>query len=170
MSVPVDDAAAFRVLSWLDRLERQHRRLKNLHGALSALDAGADGMKAHSYEMGGKSLARADLIGELVSDREEKRARIYGEIAAIEDELSAAAHDLEAAWTACAGVDDASFAYVLARYAHGVPQADASRDAGMTLWEGRVAARRIAPLVFAAMPQRFAERKVDPTRPWGEWA
>ena len=76
----------WRVLRWLESLEESARRLADVREELEELEHGGDGIKAVRYDKPRVSggMARADLIGDMVADREERRDALTAEADSLE--------------------------------------------------------------------------------------
>ena len=159
----LDDAEiAYRVASWLEHIGKCWARLRDMSDSMDAMAESVDGIRAQSYEPSGRSGYKADTIGELVVEREEKRARMSYDAQSIMAETAAARRVIGKAWRDNPGIMDADFAYLMARYGEGEGKAEASRAAGLTAFATFNCARRCAPMLYAADPSRFARRGERP--------
>ena len=148
----------FRVSCWLDSLAACADRLASVRAAMAVLYDGYDGIGAMRYDRphvrGGS--VKGDRIGDLVADREERAAQLSEEADMLAEAVGNAERAIRDAWKSNEGAADGAFRYIVERYVHGAPEADAVRAAGVGRYAAKISVRRAAGMIYDEHPEIFA--------------
>ena len=155
MPVVTDESKEYRVMLWLDDLESCRARLQSTVDAIERVNGLRDGLKAHRLDIPRTHNVDADAIGSMVVEREERLASLNAQACELTAALRGGARTIIEAWSANAGMNDGAFRYVVERYVRGRATHDAAKAAGLGKYEAKLAARRVAPMIYDSAPDVF---------------
>ena len=151
-----DEGKAYRVQLWLEDLSACRRKLEGAEQSIAEITELSDGIRGRRLDVTPNRYAKPDKIGAMVADREEALEALESHAAELRGAVRTGMAAIADAWGANRGTADASFRYVIARYACGCTHERAARAAGLGRYAAKLAPRKVAPMIYDAHPELFA--------------